>query len=68
MRDVLTNRAGTEPDWGDLSFALFLYTPNGRARDEVRRWLRTPGFSNITGPFCYIPLSFDPDSTLIAEK
>jgi precorrin-6B methylase 2 len=71
VRDVFMNRAGTEPDWGALfSVALLLYTPNGRcyALDEVRGWLRAAGFSGITGPFRSSPLSFDPDSTLIAEK
>ncbi len=71
LRDVLMNRAGTDPDWGALfSVALLLYTPNGRcyALDEVRGWLRTAGFSGIRGPFRSSPLSFDPDSTLIAEK
>jgi SAM-dependent methyltransferase len=71
LRDVLMNRAGTEPDWGSLfSFALFLYTPNGRcyALDEVRDWLRQTRFSRIRGPFRSSPLSFDPDSILIAEK
>lgn len=71
VRDVFMNRAGTEPDWGALFFvALLLYTPNGRcnALDEVRGWLRAAGFSGITGPFRSSSLSFDPDSTLIAEK
>jgi hypothetical protein len=71
LRDVLMNRAGTDPEWGALfSVALFLHTPDGRcyALDEVRSWLRAAGFSGIKGPFRSSPLSFDPDSVLIAEK
>ena len=71
LRDVLMNRAGTDPEWGALfSVALFLHTPDGRcyALDEVRRWLRAAGFSGIKGPFRSSPLAFDPDSVLIAEK
>lgn len=71
LRDVLMNRAGTHPEWGALfSVALFLHTPDGRcyALDEVRGWLRAAGFSGIKGPFRSSPLSFDPDSVLIAEK
>jgi SAM-dependent methyltransferase len=71
LRDVLMNRAGTDPDWGALfSVALLMYTPSGRcyALDEVRGWLRSAGFSGIKGPFRSSSLSFDPDSTLIAEK
>jgi cyclopropane fatty-acyl-phospholipid synthase-like methyltransferase len=71
LRDVLMNRAGTDPDWGALfSVALFLHTPNGRcyALDEVRGWLRAAGFSGIKGPFRSSPLAFDPDFVLIAEK
>jgi SAM-dependent methyltransferase len=71
LRDVLMNRAGTDPDWGALfSVALFLNTPNGRcyALDEVRGWLRAAGFSGIKGPFRSSPLAFDPDFLLIAEK
>ncbi len=71
VRDVLMNRAGTNPDWGALfSVALFLHTPNGRcySLDEVRGWLRAAGFSRIKGPFRSSPLAFDPDSVLIAEK
>ena len=37
-------------------------------RDEVRGWLRKAGFSSIQGPFRSSPLSFDPDSILIAAK
>lgn len=71
LRDVLMNRAGTNPDWGALfSVALFLQTPHGRcyALDEVHGWLRAAGFSGIKGPFRSSPLSFDPDSVLIAQK
>ena len=71
LRDVLMNRAGTDPEWGALfSVALFLHTPDGRcyALDEVRGWLRAAGFSGIKGPFRSSPLAFDPDSVLIAEK
>jgi SAM-dependent methyltransferase len=71
LRDVLMNRAGTDPDWGALfSVALYLHTPNGRcyALDEVRGWLRAAGFSGIKGPFPSSPLAFDPDFVLIAEK
>jgi precorrin-6B methylase 2 len=71
LRDVLMNRAGTNPEWGALfSVALFLHTPRGRcyALDEVHGWLRAAGFSGIKGPFRSSPLSFDPDSVLIAEK
>lgn len=71
LRDVLMNRAGTNPDWGALfSVALFLHTPHGRcyALDEVRGWLRAAKFSGIKGPFRSSPLPFDPDSVLIAEK
>ena len=71
LRDVLMNRAGTEPDWGAVfSVALLLQTPKGRcyALDEVRGWLDAAGFSGIQGPFRSSPLAFDPDSVLIAEK
>ena len=71
LRDVLMNRAGTDPDWVALfSVALFLHTPKGRcyALDEVRGWLRAAGFSGIRGPFRSSPLAFDPDFVLIAEK
>lgn len=71
LRDVLMNRAGTDPEWGALfSVALFLHTPGGRCYtlDEARGWLRAAGFSRIKGPFRSSPLSFDPDSVLIAEK
>jgi precorrin-6B methylase 2 len=71
LRDVLMNRAGTEPNWGALfSVALLLQTPNGRcyALDEVRGWLDAAGFSDIRGPLRSSPLAFDPDSVLIAGK
>jgi SAM-dependent methyltransferase len=71
LRDVLMNRAGTDPDWGALfSVALLLQTPKGRCYglDEVREWLDVAGFSGIQGPFRSSPLAFDPDSVLIAEK
>jgi precorrin-6B methylase 2 len=71
LRDVLMNRAGTDPEWGAMfSIALLLQTPKGRcyALDEVRAWLQTAGFSGIQGPFRSSPLAFDPDSVLIAEK
>ncbi len=71
LRDVLMSRAGTHPDWGALfSVSLLLHTPNGRchALDEVRAWLRQAGFSGIQGPLRSSPLSFDPDSILIAAK
>jgi SAM-dependent methyltransferase len=71
LRDVFMNRVGTDPDWGALfSVALFLHTPHGRcyALDEVHGWLRAAGFSGIKGPFRSSPLSFDPDSVLVAKK
>jgi O-methyltransferase domain/Dimerisation domain len=71
LRDVLISRTGSDQEWGALfSVALFLYTRNGRCygRDEVRGWLRHAGFSRIRGPFRSSPLSFDPDSILIAVK
>jgi cyclopropane fatty-acyl-phospholipid synthase-like methyltransferase len=71
LRDVLISRAGTDPEWGALfSVSLLLHTPNGRchALDEVRNWLRQVGFSGIQGPLRSSPLSFDPDSILIAAK
>jgi precorrin-6B methylase 2 len=71
LRDVFMNNAGTDPEWGALfSVLLLLHTPNGRcySLDEVRGWLRSAGFSGIAGPFRSSPLSFDPDSILIARK
>jgi precorrin-6B methylase 2 len=71
LRDVLMKRAGRNANWGALfSVSLLLHTPNGRcyAVDEVRDWLHQAGFSRIRGPFRSSPLSFDPDSILIAEK
>jgi precorrin-6B methylase 2 len=71
LRDIFMNRAGTDPDWGALfSVALLLQTPKGRcyALDEVRGWLHAGGFSRIQGPLLSSPLTFDPDSVLIAQK
>ena len=71
LRDVFMNRAKTDPGWGALfSVALLLHTLKGRcyARDEVRGWLRAAGFSGIKGPFRSSPLTFDPDSVMIASK
>jgi hypothetical protein len=71
LRDVFMDPAGTDPEWGALfSVSLVLHTPSGRchALDEVRGWLRKAGFSSIQGPFRSSPLSFDPDSILIAAK
>jgi SAM-dependent methyltransferase len=71
IRDVWMNRAGTDPEWGALfSVSLLLHTPNGRCYglDEVRDWLNEAGFSDIQGPLRSSPLSFDPDSILIAAK
>jgi precorrin-6B methylase 2 len=71
VRDVFMNRARTDPKWGALfSVALLLHTPSGRcyALDEVCGWLHQAGFSEIEAPFRSSPLSFDPDSILIAAK
>jgi SAM-dependent methyltransferase len=71
LRDVLMSRTGTHSDWGALfSVSLLVHTPNGRcyALDEVRAWLREAGFSSIQGPLRSSPLSFDPDSILLAAK
>ena len=71
LRDVLMNRAGTDPAWGALfSVALLLQTPRGRcySLDEIRDWLGAAGFSDIQGPYLSSPLAFDPDSVLIADK
>ena len=71
LRDVLMKQAGTNANWGALfSVSLLLHTPNGRcyALDEVRDWLSKAGVSSIRGPFRSSPLSFDPDSILIAAK
>jgi cyclopropane fatty-acyl-phospholipid synthase-like methyltransferase len=71
LRDVLMNRTGTDPEWGALfSVSLLLHTPNGRCYgvDEVRGWLNDAGFSDVQGPLRSSPLSFDPDSILIAAK
>ena len=71
VRDVFMNPQRTAPEWATLfSVLLLLHTPQGRcyALDEIRRWLRRAGFSRIRGPFRSSPLSFDPDSILIATK
>lgn len=71
VRDVFMRRDRTDPEWGALfSVLLLLHTPKGRCYglDEIRGWLRRAGFSRIKGPFRSSPLSFDPDSVLIAEK
>ena len=71
VRDVFMRRDRTDPEWGALfSVLLLLHTPKGRCYglDEIRGWLRQAGFSRIKGPFRSSPLSFDPDSVLIAEK
>jgi SAM-dependent methyltransferase len=71
LRDVWLTRDRTAPEWGALfSVELLLHTRDGRcyALDEIRRWLRHAGFSSLQGPFRSSPLSFDPDSVLIAVK
>ena len=71
LRDVFMNTARTGPEWGAIfSVVLLLQTPSGRCHglDEVRGWLNKAGFSSIQGPFRSSPLSFDPDSILIAVK
>lgn len=71
LRDVFMRRDGTAPEWAALfSVLLFLQTPRGRcyALDEILGWLREAGFSRVKKPFPSSPLSFDPDSVLIAEK
>jgi len=68
---VFMSRARTAPEWGTLfSVSLLLHTPQGRcyALDEILKWLRQAGFSNIKGPYRSSPLPFDPDSFLIAKK
>jgi 3-hydroxy-5-methyl-1-naphthoate 3-O-methyltransferase len=70
LRDVFMNRDKTGPEWATLfSVSLLLHTPRGRCYtiDEIVGWLRQSGFSRITGPFRSSPLSFDPDSVLIAR-
>lgn len=71
VRDVFMDRSRTAPEWGALfSVLLFLHTPQGRCytADEILGWLRQSGFSAFKGPFPSSPLSFDPDSLLIAKK
>ena len=71
LRDVFMSRDRTAPEWGTLfSVSLLLHTPQGRcyALDEILGWLRRAGFSRIRGPYGSSPLSFDPDSILIAQK
>jgi SAM-dependent methyltransferase len=69
LRDVFLRGDGTAPEWGTLfSVLLFLHSPRGQcySTDKVLRWLRAAGFSSIKGPFRSSPLSFDPDSILVA--
>lgn len=69
LRDVLMRGDGTAPEWGTLfSVLLFLHSPRGRCYsiDDILGWLRAAGFSRVKGPFRSSPLSFDPDSILIA--
>jgi precorrin-6B methylase 2 len=71
VRDVFMSPQRTAPEWGALfSVLLLLHTPEGRcyALEEIRAWLRQAGFSRIQGPFRSSPLSFDPDSILIATN
>jgi SAM-dependent methyltransferase len=71
LRDVFLRHDKTAPEWGTLfSVALLLHTPRGRcyALDEILNWLRQAGFSRISAPRRSSPLSFDPDSFLIATK
>ena len=70
LRDVFMRDNRTAPEWGALfSVSLFLHAPQGRcyAIGEVVEWLRRAGFSRINRPFRSSPLSFDPDSVLIAR-
>jgi 3-hydroxy-5-methyl-1-naphthoate 3-O-methyltransferase len=70
LRDVFMRADGTTPEWGALfSVLLFLHSPRGRCYsiDQILAWLRTAGFSPIKGPFRSSPLSFDPDSILVAD-
>ncbi|HKA31731.1 MAG TPA: methyltransferase, partial [Candidatus Binatia bacterium] len=70
LRDVFMRRDRTAPEWAALfSVSLLLHTPRGRCYtlDEIADWLRRAGFSRIRGPFRSSPLSFDPDSLLIAK-
>jgi SAM-dependent methyltransferase len=71
LRDVCLGHDRTDPEWGALfSVELLLHTRDGRCYtlDEIRRWLRQAGFSKLRGPFRSSPLSFDPDSVLLAVK
>jgi SAM-dependent methyltransferase len=69
VRDVFMRADGTAPEWGTLfSVLLFLHSPRGRCYsiDQIRAWVRMAGFSLIKRPFRSSPLSFDPDSVLVA--
>jgi 3-hydroxy-5-methyl-1-naphthoate 3-O-methyltransferase len=71
LRDVFMRRDRMAPEWATLfSVSLLLHTPRGRcyALDEILGWLRESGFSLLKGPFRSSPLSFDPDSVLIAQR
>lgn len=71
LRDVFMSRDRTDPKWAALfSVYLLLHTPQGRCYtlDEITGWLRRSGFSRIQRPFRSSPLSFDPDSVLIARR
>jgi predicted O-methyltransferase YrrM len=71
LRDVFMSRGRIEPEWGALfSVALHLHTPHGRcySLEEIRGWLSQANFSIIRGPVRSSPLSFDPDTVLIARK
>jgi len=71
LRDIFMNRDRTEPEWGALfSVLLLLHTPQGRCYtlDEILRWLRQAGFSDISRPFPSSSLPFDPDAILVARK
>jgi len=70
LRDVFMRNDRTSPEWAALfSVSLFLHAPRGRCYTigEITEWLRRAGFSQIKGPFRSSPLSFDPDSMLIAR-
>ena len=70
VRDVFLRADRTAPDWGALfSVLLFLHSPRGRcyALDEILSWLREAEFKPEKGPFRSSPLSFDPDSVLVAR-
>jgi ubiquinone/menaquinone biosynthesis C-methylase UbiE len=70
LRDVFMRDDRTTPEWGALfSVSLFLHAPRGRCYTigEITEWLRRASFSQINGPFRSSPLSFDPDSVLIAR-